>query len=72
MRELLHYGVIDNPFAVPHAYAPIARVKEFFLAFRVCVYTSEDIHQLLKEHLGGGRGYVRRGLRYSAADHFLG
>ena len=52
VRELLHYGVIDNPFAVPHAYAPIARVKDFFLAFRVCVYTSEDIHQLLKEHLG--------------------
>ena len=52
VRELLHHGVIGNPFAVPHAYAPIDRLKTFFRAFGVWVYTSEDIHQLLKERLG--------------------
>ena len=52
IRELLHHGVIKNPLAVPHAYAPIQRVQEFFRTFGAEVSTSEDIHQLLKDHLG--------------------
>ncbi len=52
VRELLHHGVIKNPLAIPHAYAPITRVKNFFSKFHVHVDTSEGIHRVLKERLG--------------------
>ena len=52
VRELLHHGVIENRFAMPHAYAPISSVKVFFKAFRACVSSSKDIHSILIEHLG--------------------
>ena len=58
VRELLHRGVIRNPLSIPHAYAPIARIRDFFEAFDVYPpttsppTTSEDIHRLLTEHLG--------------------
>ena len=55
VRELLHDGVIENSFAVPHAYAPIECVKCFFRAFGCEVSTSEDIHEILNEHLGTER-----------------
>ncbi len=55
IRELLHHGVLQNPLAVPHAYAPISRVQEFFGQFGVSIETSEEIHQLLTEHLGEDR-----------------
>ena len=55
VRELLHNGAIENPFAIPHAYAPIRRVKDFFETFRVDVSTSKDIHDNLKNHLGEER-----------------
>ena len=52
VRELLHQGVIENPLAVPLAYAPIERIGNFFGAFGETVSTSEQIHQLLERHLG--------------------
>ena len=52
IRELLHHGVLRTPFAIPHAYAPIDRVRNFFGALGTEVDTSEDIHQLLTDHLG--------------------
>ena len=55
IRELLRHGVLQNPLAVPHAYAPIGRVREFFGAFGLSIETSEGIHQLLTEHLGAER-----------------
>ena len=55
IRELLYHGVLQNPLAVPHAYAPISRVQEFFGTFGVSIETSEEIHQLLTEHLGEDR-----------------
>lgn len=55
IRELLHHGVIKNSLAVPHAYAPIQRVQEFFRTLGAEVSTSEDIHQLLNDHLGEDR-----------------
>ena len=55
IRELLYHGVLQNPLAVPHAYAPISRVQEFFGTFGVPIETSEEIHQLLTEHLGEDR-----------------
>ena len=55
VRELLHNGVIKNPFVIPHAYAPIRRVKDFFEVFHANVSTSESIHQILTEHLGEDR-----------------
>ena len=55
VRELLHHRVLQSPLAVPHAYAPISRVQDFFRAFGVSVETSENIHQLLKGHLGEDR-----------------
>ncbi len=55
IRELLHHGVLQKPLAVAHAYAPISRVQEFFGAFDVSIETSEEIHQLLTEHLGEDR-----------------
>ena len=75
VRELLHHGVIKNPLAVPHAYAPIARVKDFFNAFRADVITSEDIHQVLKDHLGEDRatfgGDYDIPLRILSSNHWL-
>ena len=52
IRELLHHRVLRTPFAIPHAYAPIARVRNFFGAFGTAVDTSEQIHQILTDHLG--------------------
>ena len=52
IRELLRHGVIENPLAIPHAYAPIQRVQDFFRNLGAEVSTSEDIHQLLIDHLG--------------------
>ena len=52
VRELLHHCVLQSPLAVPHAYAPISRVQDFFRAFDVSIDTSENVHQLLKDHLG--------------------
>ena len=55
VRELLYHGAIENALAIPHAYAPIERIRHFFEAFRVDVSTSEDIHETLKNHLGEER-----------------
>ena len=52
VRELLHHGIVTNPLAVQHAYAPIRRIKDFFHEFGVEVSTSEEIHETLQEHLG--------------------
>ena len=52
IRELLHHRVLRTPFAIPHAYAPIARVRNFFGALGTAVDTSEQIHQILTDHLG--------------------
>ena len=52
IRELLHHGIIENILAIPHAYAPIARIRRFFEEFGAEVSTSEDIHQVLTKHLG--------------------
>ena len=51
IRELLYHGVISNPLAVPHAYAPIQRIRGWFETFGVTVDTSNDIHALLCAHL---------------------
>ena len=75
VRELLHYRVLRSPLAVPHAYAPISRVQEFFRAFGVPVDTSENIHQLLKDHLGEDEATFNGGydipLRLISADDSL-
>ncbi|EJM18904.1 hypothetical protein PMI21_01875 [Pseudomonas sp. GM18] len=55
MRELLHHGVIHTPLAIPHAYAPIERIKTLFGSFDHEICTSEDIYKLLREHLGAER-----------------
>lgn len=55
MRELLHHGVIHTPLAIPHAYAPIERIKILFGSFDHQICTSEDIYKLLREHLGAER-----------------
>ena len=55
IRELLHHGVIENPIAIPHAYAPIERIRDFFHKFGTDVSTSEDIYRVLKDHLGEDR-----------------
>jgi hypothetical protein len=52
IRELLHHGVIRSPLAVPHAYAPIQRIRDWFAEFGADVETSKDIHDLLGKHLG--------------------
>ena len=52
IRELLHHRVLRTPFAIPHAYAPIGRVRNFFGALGTAVDTSEHIHQILTDHLG--------------------
>ena len=52
VRELLHQGVIENPLAIPLAYAPIEHIRNFFGTFDETVSTSEQIHQLLERHLG--------------------
>ena len=59
IRELLHHGVLQNPLAVPHAYAPTSRVQEFFGRFGVSIETSGEIYQLLAEHLGEDRATFR-------------
>ena len=51
VRELLYHGAIKNAFAIPHAYAPIDRVRRFFDTFGADVSTSEGIYQVLTEHL---------------------
>ena len=55
VRELLHHGMIENLLAIPHAYAPIGRIRSFFEAGGTSVSTSEDIYQLLTDHLGEDR-----------------
>lgn len=52
IRELLQRGVITNPLAVPHAYAPIQRIRDWFAEFDELVETSKGIHDLLCKHLG--------------------
>ncbi|MBP6582727.1 MAG: hypothetical protein KA204_04540 [Chromatiaceae bacterium] len=53
IRELLYHGVIrKDSFAVPHAYAPIQRIRDWFAKFGANVETSKDIHDLLSQHLG--------------------
>jgi hypothetical protein len=54
IRELLHRGGISNPLAIPHAYAPIQRIRDWFAEFGKVVETSQDIYDLLckPEHLG--------------------
>lgn len=53
IRELLHHGVITNEsIAVPQAYAPIQRIRDWFEAFGEGTGTSKDIHDLLSQHLG--------------------
>jgi hypothetical protein len=55
IRELLYHGVISNPMAIPHAYAPIERIRDFFGQFGVSISSSEDIHECLVKHLGKKR-----------------
>ncbi len=75
VRELLHHGVISNPLAVPHAYAPTERIKGFFQAFDAWVYSAEEIHKILKEYLGEERATFDRDydipLRIIASDDAL-
>ena len=75
VRELFHYGIIQNPLAIPHAYAPIERVQRFFQSIGVEVHTSEDIYQLLCEHVGEAKatfsGDYDIPLRIIAADDDL-
>jgi len=52
VRELLHRRVITNPLAIPHAYAPIDRIRAFFAAFDVAVDSAEDVYTILEKHLG--------------------
>lgn len=52
IRELLHHGVIRSPLAVPLAYVPIQRIRDWFARFGETVETSKDIHRLLCRHLG--------------------
>ena len=52
VRELLHHGVIRNPLAVPHAYAPIQRIRELFELFDIRVERSKDVYNRLEQHLG--------------------
>lgn len=75
VRELLHHGIIANPLAVPHAYAPIERIGDFFRSFGAPIETSQDIHGLLVSHLTG-EGAIFGGdydipLRIVAADEGL-
>ena len=51
VRELLFRKVIKNSHAVPHAYAPIERIRRFFSEYDEEIETSEDIYQSLTEHL---------------------
>ena len=75
VRELLHRGVITNPLAVPHAYAPIERIKAFFAAFAEEIESAEDIYALLKEYLGEGdavfRGDYDIPLRIASSDQLI-
>ena len=75
VRELLRNDVLKNPLAIPHAYAPIERIREFFREFRHEVSTSEEIHELLKDHLGEDgatfRGDYDIPLRLIASDDSL-
>ncbi len=52
IRELLQRGVITNPLAVPHSYAPIQRIRDWFAEFGEVVERSKGIHDLLCKHLG--------------------
>ncbi|WPL17963.1 hypothetical protein Thiowin_03011 [Thiorhodovibrio winogradskyi] len=51
IRELLYQKIITNPLAIPHAYAPIQRIKDWFGQFDEIVETSNDIYDLLVKHL---------------------
>ncbi len=52
VRELLHHGVIRNPLADTHAYAPIERIQDLFERFGIRVERSKDIYEHLEKHLG--------------------
>jgi hypothetical protein len=75
IRELLHHGVIASPLAIPHAYAPVQRIRDWFSKFREKVETSKEIHDLLRKHLGEERatfgGAYDIPLRIAAADDDL-
>ncbi|WP_295612794.1 hypothetical protein [uncultured Lamprocystis sp.] len=79
VRELLHHGLIAAPgalpHAIPHAYAPIERIKTLFRCFDVVIETSQDIHKRLVDTLGA-EGATFNGdydipLRIVAADEGL-
>ncbi|WP_201095975.1 hypothetical protein [Thiocystis minor] len=76
IRELLHYGIIKNPMAIPHAYAPIERIQRFLGQFDgVQIDTSKDIHDCLIKNLDEGQetfnGDYDIPLRIVAADEGL-
>lgn len=75
IRELLHYGVLANEYAVPHAYAPIARIKSLFARFNILVTSSQDIHEILTDALGPDGAHFHRDydipLRIVAGDENL-
>jgi hypothetical protein len=52
IRELLRHRVIHNRLAIPHAYAPIDRIKRLFDQFNIAIDSSPKIYTLLCEHLG--------------------
>lgn len=52
IRELLHYGIITNKIAIPHAYAPIQRLRDWFSLFGEEITTSSNIHSILVNYLG--------------------
>jgi hypothetical protein len=52
IRELLHYGILKNEHAIPHAYAPIKRIKDLYERFDYVVSDSQDIHAILENALG--------------------
>jgi hypothetical protein len=49
---LLRHRVIHNRLAIPHAYAPIDRIKRLFDQFNIAIDSSPKIYTLLCEHLG--------------------
>lgn len=55
IRELLHYGILKNRHAIPHAFAPVTRTKNLFQRFDEKVTNSQEIHELLVNCLGPDR-----------------
>ena len=53
VRELLYHKLInETPFTLPHAYAPIQRIKDFFEEFGPIISTSPELYEILECHLG--------------------